>query len=1051
MTIAEVDVELGQAQKVPDVDLTHLLQALSNAPPAVLVITVFNGGDAVGQCLRSVLTHTSRSRILVIDDASTEPAIVELLDRHHATGMIDLVRHDVNWGYTRTINHAIELTADDDVVLLNSDTVVGPLWLERLRWVAYSRPRVASVTAASDNAGAMSLPDVGTANDWVAHLGWDELARFVAGRTKTWAQTMPTANGFCVYLPRSGIQEVGNFDVASFPRGYGEENDWSMRALGLGLVNLFAPHVFVKHVRSQSFGPERADLAAAGRAMVDNLHADYTASIRHWRKCESSVRISKQATAIQSRAATVDDVRPRRLYVLHRTGGGTPATNLDLIGSLRNEQESYLLESLGGRSMVLSSIINNRIATIRQWAPEVPYTVDDRWDDAYAEFVAGILIELNIELIHVRHLIHTPIATLPEVARRLGVRLIYSTHDFHPVCPTITLLDEEKQFCGGTCTPGTGNCTLPEVAQTLKLEPLKNGWVHEWRGVMARVVEGAEAVIATTPSAGDVIRKAFPESSGKVTIVEHGRDVGTFAAARGDQRRFGPLRILAPAIWAPHKGIDYLKAVADRVGDDVEWHILGKGGEQLGEVGVVHGDYTRANLVRLVQAIDPDFVGLFSIWPETYSHTLTEAWAMEVPVLATNLGAFRDRITHLGGGHLLPLDVDEAAELVLGYARDLGKAHEMRRGVPATRVRHPQTMANDYARLYDRSRLERPTVGIIDQGRQRDIPATAHVRVYRRALAARAQGALRFERVLAQDYATGLTGDHFDALVVVRNALRSENAELVLARARAQGVRVVLDLDDDLVSEHAIARLVSQGWDPEELNTLRDVVTKVDHVIASTAPLASLLASLNPAVTIVSNSLDPRLWRREVAPVPVSQLKTGQLRVLYMGSATHSDDLALVDGVFQRVRAILGRRVVLEVVGVTEGEGIPGMRRIKPRFSDYPGFVTWLRQSSSRWHAGIAPLRETEFNAHKSDLKLLEYAAMGLPAIASNAGPYAGQTDLATLTDNTTQGWVAALVDLLGDDSAMRDGAADSHDLVLRERMLDAASTQRWCATVLGS
>jgi len=55
------------------------------------------------------------------------------------------------------------------------------------------------------------------------------------------------------------------------------------------------------------------------------------------------------------------------------------------------------------------------------------------------------------------------------------------------------------------------------------------------------------------------------------------------------------------------------------------------------------------------------------------------------------------------------------------------------------------------------------------------------------------------------------------------------------------------------------------------------------------------------------------------------------------------------------------------------------------------------------------------------------------------------------LTDNTTQGWVAALVDLLGDDSAMRDGAADSHDLVLRERMLDAASTQRWCATVLGS
>ena len=43
-----------------------------------------------------------------------------------------------------------------------------------------------------------------------------------------------------------------------------------------------------------------------------------------------------------------------------------------------------------------------------------------------------------------------------------------------------------------------------------------------------------------------------------------------------------------------------------------------------------------------------------------------------------------------------------------------------------------------------------------------------------------------------------------------------------------------------------------------------------------------------------------------------------------------------------------------------------------------------------RWAAGLAPLEDTPFNRAKSDLKFLEYSALGLPTVASRVTPYLG-------------------------------------------------------------
>src|SRR3546814_5978430 len=75
---------------------------------------------------------------------------------------------------------------------------------------------------------------------------------------------VPTGNGFCLYVKRGLIDAIGLFDDRAFPEGYGEENDFCMRALAAGWYNVVDPRTWVHPVRPASFGNRREALAKAG-------------------------------------------------------------------------------------------------------------------------------------------------------------------------------------------------------------------------------------------------------------------------------------------------------------------------------------------------------------------------------------------------------------------------------------------------------------------------------------------------------------------------------------------------------------------------------------------------------------------------------------------------------------------------------------------------------------------------------------------------------------------------------------------------------------------
>ena len=123
--------------------------------------------------------------------------------------------------------------ASHDVVLLNSDTEVPLGWLRRLTAQAYAHPRIATVSPLSNNATICSYP--GNAGGLIPFEHTldeiDQACRTVnAGR---WVDA-PTTVGFCMYIRRKALREVGAFDAERFNVGYGEENDFCLRATALG-------------------------------------------------------------------------------------------------------------------------------------------------------------------------------------------------------------------------------------------------------------------------------------------------------------------------------------------------------------------------------------------------------------------------------------------------------------------------------------------------------------------------------------------------------------------------------------------------------------------------------------------------------------------------------------------------------------------------------------------------------------------------------------------------------------------------------------------------
>ena len=251
---------------------------MSLARSATVVVPVYNAAAELAECLASLeRTLAPEQPVLLADDASPQPAVAAVCERfcrqHPGAAYL---RRPRNLGFVGNVNLAFGEAGRNDVVLLNSDTITSLGWLQRLREAAAGE-RVATATPWSNNAEICSFPQFCVANPVPDDIEAIAAAAATAGPPRY--PDLPTGVGFCMYLRRDALDALGDFDAATFGRGYGEENDFCLRAAGHGWRNVLCDTAYVAHSGGASFAPAGLEPGGENLRRLTNRYPGYNALV----------------------------------------------------------------------------------------------------------------------------------------------------------------------------------------------------------------------------------------------------------------------------------------------------------------------------------------------------------------------------------------------------------------------------------------------------------------------------------------------------------------------------------------------------------------------------------------------------------------------------------------------------------------------------------------------------------------------------------------------------------------------------------------------------
>jgi GT2 family glycosyltransferase/glycosyltransferase involved in cell wall biosynthesis len=290
--VSETPRDAGQLFRSEGVDASSVVEIIPvrplDQPPEFklhlarvdIIICIHNAIEDVRRCLESVLENTSSPYHLVLVDDGSEIETKAFLETFASEHPVTLIRNEKSGGYTRAANQGLRKSEAEYALLLNSDTVVTEGWVDRMIAVAESEEKIGLVGPLSNTASWQSIPEIEKDGDWApnplpGNISISEMGRLVDRYSPRLWPKMPLLNGFCLLLKRSLIEQVGYFDEEQFGDGYGEEDDYVLRARKAGWDCALADDVYVYHSQSQSYSSERRkeQYEIAGKNLVEK-HGD---------------------------------------------------------------------------------------------------------------------------------------------------------------------------------------------------------------------------------------------------------------------------------------------------------------------------------------------------------------------------------------------------------------------------------------------------------------------------------------------------------------------------------------------------------------------------------------------------------------------------------------------------------------------------------------------------------------------------------------------------------------------------------------------------------
>ena len=615
-----------------------------------IVVPIYNAFGDVYRCLSSILSSGSSLpyEIVCINDCSPDKKIMAYLEPlAEENENISLVNSEVNRGFVKTVNKGLAARRYRNVIILNSDTVVPHLFVDRLQAAYDSNTDYGVITPLSNNATIFSFP-LTLEHNQLKNLEEinivDELVRSNAGNTVLEA---PTGHGFCMFVAGDVLERVGYLDEEEWGIGYGEENDFCQRVKMQGWRIGAHYGMYVGHIGSVSFGDEQRERQVSKNLQrLNQIYPEYENLIEDFIENEGNSRVLRNKLQILNwQRNNQDEVV---LLISHSLGGGTTEYIDRSIDSLENENVNSLLLTTDANKIVISDAEEGIHCVYAQDEIDLLKSHLDMF--SFKSVVINSTFNYPIELFE----------KFTEVAEKYIVVL----HDYSWFCPKINLIDSSGKYCG---VPGSDVCVSciktsgPHKSFTQNWKDISSG-LDIWLTKNLNLLENAHTIIAPSHDAAKRIKKKFPSLNPTVKyhddVIELPLVTKRYVADTLEEQTIGVFGMIGD-----HKGLQIFKSLCSLLSSrhpgisivffgalsEYEWM------DEYSNVKCV-GVYDEETLGDLIAEEKPTASLFLSPWPETYCYALTDAIKHAVFPIVFDIGAFAERIEMHNYGKVIPFD-----------------------------------------------------------------------------------------------------------------------------------------------------------------------------------------------------------------------------------------------------------------------------------------------------------------------------------------------------------------------------------------------------------
>lgn len=623
-----------------------------------VVIPVYGSPVETLTCLRSLFDSENATdfRVIVVDDGSPDALTRDSLDKLAKAKILSLVRHSVNQGFPAACNSGFAASGTDDVVILNSDVTLSGDWLDRMVAHIATDNRIATLTPMTCDDSFTSYPTPFQSSSFERYPL--ELIDAVAKNSPESAVDTPTGVGYCMYITREILDEVGGFDTTAFKQGYGEENDFCQKAVARGYRNLVTPNIFVRHEGGVTFGKSKSTRIARAINVVEMLHPGYQERIFEFIRHDPLASIRKSLDI-----GLLNTVYPEgaELIVTHNLGGGTERAVREHANALADQGICPLIlradqTDPSGYTVILRHALDSVGNNLG--------TYDLRLDSAA---LGQVLHRLRVREASVHHLIDFNWFA-PEILLTFfhehSITYDVLLHDYFLICPRVNLTDGTGRYCGGVNVATCQSCVINFTSHAGDRPA-----IIPWHERAARILRGAKAVFA--PSLDTMARfdeMGFgakihyrPHVTRELSMARDGRrSISLGVTAQMSERNRNILIIGAISV---EKGAQLLLEVArlaESQREGLHFHVLGFSAHDAELSALtnvtIHGTYEEDQLQALIREVAPDLFWFPGMLPETFSYTLSAVIESRVcPALSFDIGAIGYRIVSEGLGWTVPL------------------------------------------------------------------------------------------------------------------------------------------------------------------------------------------------------------------------------------------------------------------------------------------------------------------------------------------------------------------------------------------------------------